>query len=85
MDARAIIVWIAIGLVAGLLANLVIGGAGSLLGALIAGLIGSVVGGWLAAQMNWRLNLGSALADQIAVSFVGAIIVLLVARLILHV
>lgn len=82
MDATAIIIWIVIGLVAGWLASIVVGGAGSLLGYLIAGLIGSVVGGWLAGQFNWSLNLGNPIVERIIISFIGAIIVLLVVRLI---
>ena len=84
MDAQGIVAWIIIGLVAGLLANLVVGGSGNLFATLITGLIGSIVGGWLSGQMNWRLNLGNALVDQIAVSFIGAVLFLIVARFVLH-
>jgi uncharacterized membrane protein YeaQ/YmgE (transglycosylase-associated protein family) len=60
-----------------------VGGAGGLIGYLVAGLIGSVVGGWLAARLNWRLNLGNAFVEQLIISAVGAIIVLIVARVII--
>ena len=82
-QARSFIIWIVIGLIAGWLASLVVGGAGGLLGYLVAGLIGSVVGGWLAARLNWRLNLGNAFVEQLIISAVGAIIVLIVARLVM--
>jgi uncharacterized membrane protein YeaQ/YmgE (transglycosylase-associated protein family) len=49
---------------------------------LIAGLIGSVVGGFLAQQLNIKLNLGSPFLEQIIISGVGAIIVLIIARII---
>jgi uncharacterized membrane protein YeaQ/YmgE (transglycosylase-associated protein family) len=79
---KALVAWIVIGLVAGLLATLIFPGNQNLVGALIAGVLGSVVGGLLARQFNLRPNLGSAIADQIAIAFVGALIVLLVAQII---
>jgi uncharacterized membrane protein YeaQ/YmgE (transglycosylase-associated protein family) len=82
-QARSFLIWIVIGLIAGWLASLIVGGAGGLIGYLVAGLIGSVVGGWLAARLNWRLNLGNAFVEQLIISAVGAIIVLIVARIII--
>ena len=81
MDARAIIIWCVIGIVAGFLASLVVGGGG-LVRYLITGLIGSFVGGFLAQQFNIKLGLGNALIEQIIVASVGAIIVVVLARLI---
>lgn len=81
-QTRSFVIWIIIGIVAGWLASLVVGGAGNLLGYLIAGLVGSVVGGWLAARFNWRLNVGNALVEQLIISAIGAIIVLIVVRII---
>ncbi len=81
-QARSFMIWIIIGVIAGWLASLVVGGAGNLLGYLIAGLVGSVVGGWLATRLNWRLNVGNALLEQLIISAVGAIIVLIVVRII---
>ncbi len=78
----SVIVWIIIGLVAGLLANLVVGGATGLIGYLVAGLLGSLVGGFLARAFKIRLNVGSPIAEQIIISFVGAIVVLLIVRII---
>ena len=81
-QTQTIVIWVIIGLVAGWLASLVVGGSGGLLGYLVAGLIGSFVGGFLARQFDIRLNLGNALVEQIVVSAVGAMIVLVVAHLI---
>ena len=81
MDARAIIIWCVIGIVAGFLASLVVGGGG-LIRYLITGLIGAFVGGFLAQQFNIKLGLGNALIEQIIVATVGAIIVVVLARLI---
>jgi uncharacterized membrane protein YeaQ/YmgE (transglycosylase-associated protein family) len=81
-QTQSIVIWIIIGLIAGFLASLVVGGAGGLIGYLVAGLIGSVVGGFLARQFDIRLNLGNALVEQIVISAIGAIIVLVIARII---
>jgi len=61
----------------------VVGGGGGLLGWLIAGLIGSVVGGFLAQQLKINLKLGNPFLEQVIISFGGAIIVLIVARVII--
>lgn len=82
MDAKSIVVWIIIGLIAGWLASIVVGGGGGLIGYIIAGLIGSVVGGFLANLLNIRLNLGNAFVEQIIIAFLGAIVVLIIAQII---
>lgn len=81
MDLQALAVWALVGIVAGWLASLVVGGGG-LIRYLVTGLIGAFVGGFLAQQFGISLNLGSAIVDQIVVATVGAIIVVLLARLI---
>jgi uncharacterized membrane protein YeaQ/YmgE (transglycosylase-associated protein family) len=81
-QTRSIVSWVVIGLIAGFLASLVVGGAGSLFGWLIAGLIGSVVGGFLAQQLNIKLNLGNPFIEQLVISVGGAIVVLIIARII---
>jgi uncharacterized membrane protein YeaQ/YmgE (transglycosylase-associated protein family) len=82
MDAKSIVVWIVIGLIAGWLASIVVGGDGGLIGYIIAGLIGSVVGGFLANLLNIKLNIGNAFVEQTVVAFLGAIVVLIIARII---
>ncbi|WP_421723630.1 GlsB/YeaQ/YmgE family stress response membrane protein [Bauldia sp.] len=81
-QTKGIIAWIIIGLIAGLVASLIVGGAGSIIGWLIAGLIGSVVGGFLAQRFDIKLNLGNPFFEQVIVSIVGAIIVLIIAQII---
>jgi len=79
---KSILAWIVIGLIAGWLASIVVGGGGSLIGYIIAGLIGSVVGGFLAQQLNIKLSLGNAFVEQVIISFLGAMVVLIIARII---
>jgi uncharacterized membrane protein YeaQ/YmgE (transglycosylase-associated protein family) len=82
-QSNAIVSWIIIGLLAGGLASIVVGGGGGLLGWLIAGLIGSLVGGFLAQQLKINLNFGNPFLEQLVISLGGAIIVLIVARIII--
>ncbi|MCB1503318.1 MAG: GlsB/YeaQ/YmgE family stress response membrane protein [Bauldia sp.] len=81
-QTRAIVAWIVIGLIAGFVASLIVGGGGGIIGWLIAGLIGSVVGGFLARQLNLKLNTGNLFLDQVIIAIVGAIIVIIIARII---
>jgi uncharacterized membrane protein YeaQ/YmgE (transglycosylase-associated protein family) len=82
MDAQALIIMLVVGDIAGWLASLVVGGPWGLLGYIIAGIIGGVVGGWLLNALKININLGSPLVNSIVVSFIGAVIVILIARLI---
>ena len=82
IEWRDLAVWAVLGLLAGAIADVFVPGSGGLLGYLFAGLVGSVVGGYLARQFNIRLNLGSAFVEQMIISVIGAIIVLVVVRII---
>jgi len=81
-QAKGIIAWIIIGLIAGWLASIVVGGGGGLIGYLIAGLIGSLVGGFLAQLFKIDLKFGNPFFEQLLISFVGAVIVLIIAHII---
>ena len=81
MNTQQIVTIVIIGIVAGFLASLVVGGGG-LLRYLITGVLGAFVGGWIFSAAGWKLNLGSEIVDQIAVSAIGAIVLVLLARLI---
>jgi uncharacterized membrane protein YeaQ/YmgE (transglycosylase-associated protein family) len=82
LDAQQLIIWAIIGIVAGWLASVVIGGGGGLLRYLITGLIGAFVGGFVFQAAGWRLNLGNPWLEQIVIAFVGAIIVMIIARIV---
>jgi uncharacterized membrane protein YeaQ/YmgE (transglycosylase-associated protein family) len=81
MDMRSILIFLGIGLLAGFLASLIVGGSG-LITYLLSGVIGSFVGGYLFSALNINLGIKNDLARHVITSTVGAIIVLLVARLI---
>jgi uncharacterized membrane protein YeaQ/YmgE (transglycosylase-associated protein family) len=80
-NLRAVLVFLGIGLVAGFLASLVVGGGG-LLTYLASGVIGSFVGGYLFSALNINLGIKSDLVRQTITATVGAIIVVIIARLI---
>jgi uncharacterized membrane protein YeaQ/YmgE (transglycosylase-associated protein family) len=82
LNAQQILIWLVIGIIAGWLASLVVGGGGGLIRYLITGIIGAFVGGVVFSAAGWRLNLGSEWLDQIVIAAIGAIIVVILARLI---
>ena len=76
-----VVTWIIVGLVAGLLASLVMGGIGyGILGDIVVGILGALFGGWLFAQMGWGTPF-AGLAGAIFVAFIGAVVLLLIIRL----
>jgi uncharacterized membrane protein YeaQ/YmgE (transglycosylase-associated protein family) len=76
-----VLTWIIVGLVAGLLASLVMGGIGyGILGDIVVGILGALIGGWLFGQMGWGTPFGG-LAGAIFVAFIGAIVLLVIIRL----
>lgn len=79
--AQGWIVFLLIGLVAGFLASLVVGGGG-LIGCLVSGVIGAFVGGFLFHWFGISLGIENVLVVEIIHATVGAIIVVLLARLI---
>jgi uncharacterized membrane protein YeaQ/YmgE (transglycosylase-associated protein family) len=83
MNAQQLIIMAAVGIVAGWLASFVVGGPSGLVAYLVTGLIGAFVGGWLFNAAGWKLNLGSDLLEWIVTSAIGAIIVVILARMIL--
>jgi uncharacterized membrane protein YeaQ/YmgE (transglycosylase-associated protein family) len=80
-NTRQLLIWALIGLIAGWLASLVVGGGG-LLRNLIIGLIGAFVGGFVFSAAGWKLNLGNEWLEQIVIAAIGAIIVVILARVI---
>ncbi len=80
-DAQAILLFAVIGIVAGWLASIVVGGGG-LVHYLISGVIGSFVGGYLLNALNINIGIRNELAAQIVTATIGAIVVVLIARLV---
>lgn len=81
MDTRAIAITLIIGAVAGFLASFLVGGGG-LIQYLVSGVLGAFVGSWLLGTLGVSLGIANPLLSQIATSTIGAIVVVLIARLI---
>lgn len=83
MDARTrqIVITIVIGLVAGWLASLVVGGSG-IVTYIVSGVIGAFVGTFVLGALGVRIRLGNAILEQIVTAAIGAIIVVIIARII---
>ncbi|MEO1694521.1 MAG: GlsB/YeaQ/YmgE family stress response membrane protein [Pseudomonadota bacterium] len=78
---QRILVFVVIGIVAGFLASLIVGGGG-LVQYLVSGVLGAFVGGYLLGAANINLGIKNALVAQIVTATIGAIIVVIIARLI---
>jgi uncharacterized membrane protein YeaQ/YmgE (transglycosylase-associated protein family) len=81
MEMRSILVIVLVGLVAGWLASFVVGGGG-ILRYIVSGVVGSFVGSFLFRQLNVNLGIGNPLLSDILVATIGAIVVVLLARLV---
>jgi uncharacterized membrane protein YeaQ/YmgE (transglycosylase-associated protein family) len=77
-----ILMWIVVGLVAGVLASLIVGGSGyGIVGDIIVGIVGAFIGGFVFRQAGWSAPFGG-LAGTIFVAFIGALILLVILRLV---
>jgi uncharacterized membrane protein YeaQ/YmgE (transglycosylase-associated protein family) len=80
MSLEQVLIWIVIGAIAGLVANAVVGGLHSgLWGAIIIGILGALLGGWLLPRLGF--NPGGGFIGEIITAFIGAIVLLLILRL----
>ena len=81
MDIRSLIIFLIIGVVAGWLAGQVVRGGGfGLIGDLVVGVIGALIAGFLFPRLG--IGLGGGIVSAIISSAIGAIILLVVVRLV---
>ena len=80
MTIETILLWIAVGLVAGWLASAVVGGGMGVVGDIVIGIVGAFLGGLIFRGLHIGTPL-SGIAGTIFVAFIGAIVLLLVLRL----
>ena len=81
MTLETILIWAVIGLIAGWLASAVVGGGYGIVGDIVVGVVGSFLGGFIFRS----LGVGSpfaGIAGTIFVAFIGAIVLLLLLRLV---
>jgi uncharacterized membrane protein YeaQ/YmgE (transglycosylase-associated protein family) len=81
MSLETLLLWVVIGLIAGWLASAVVGGGFGLVGDIVVGVVGAFLGGFIFRA----LHIGTpfrGLPGTIFVAFIGAIVLLLILRLI---
>ena len=83
VDAQTVVIILVVGLVAGWLASFVVGGYGAVR-YLVTGVLGAIVGSYLFAALNIRMPIGDPLVARIVIAAIGAIVLVLVARLIVR-
>ena len=77
MDGMSILVWLGIGLIAGIIAKLVMGDRFGWIVTILLGIVGAFVGGWLSGLLGGPAVTGFNLIS-ILVAAGGAIVVLLI-------
>jgi uncharacterized membrane protein YeaQ/YmgE (transglycosylase-associated protein family) len=82
MDITAIIIWVVVGIIAGWIAGKIVRGTGfGMIGDFVIGIIGAVIGGWLLPRIGVVSIVGQAFVDMILFAAIGAVILLIVLRL----
>jgi uncharacterized membrane protein YeaQ/YmgE (transglycosylase-associated protein family) len=77
-----IIIWLIVGAIAGWLAGMVVKGGGfGLIGDIVVGIVGAFIAGWLFPQIGVPL-FGGDVIGAIIDAFIGAVILLVIIRLI---
>ncbi len=81
MAGETLLIWLVVGAVAGWLAGVIVKGGGfGLVGDIVVGIAGAFIGGWLFPKLG--IVLASGLAGVIITATIGAVVLLLVLRLI---
>jgi uncharacterized membrane protein YeaQ/YmgE (transglycosylase-associated protein family) len=81
MSGESLLIILVVGLIAGWLASrLVSGGGYGLVGDLCIGIVGALIGNWLLPQLG--IHLGTGMLTAIVSATIGAVILLLVLRLV---
>jgi len=81
MPVETLLIWLSVGAVAGWLAGAIVKGGGfGLFGDIVVGIVGAFVGGWMLPRLGVQLGVG--LVSIIASATIGAVVLLLVLRLI---
>ena len=81
MTLEGILIWLFVGLVAGLLASFVVGGGFGLVGDILVGIAGAFIGGAIFNALDIGTPFGG-IAGTIFVAFIGAVVLLAVLRLV---
>lgn len=81
MTTEGLLIFLIVGAIAGWLAGMIVKGGGfGLIGDIVVGVIGAFIAGWLFPRIGFHL--GTGIAASIVSAMIGAIVLLLVVRLI---
>ena len=81
MSNESLLIILGVGLIAGWLAGQIVQGTGfGIVGDLIVGIVGAFIGSWLLPQLG--IHLGSGIIAAIINATIGALILLLIIRLV---
>ena len=81
MGIETLLLWVAIGLIAGWLASALVGGGMGVVGDIVVGIVGAFVGGFLFRALGVHAPFHGFAATTF-VAFVGAVVLLLLLRLV---
>jgi uncharacterized membrane protein YeaQ/YmgE (transglycosylase-associated protein family) len=81
MSVETLLLWIVIGLVAGWLASAIVGGGYGVIGDIVVGVVGAFLGGFIFRALHIASPF-HGLAGTIFVAFIGAVVLLVILRLI---
>jgi uncharacterized membrane protein YeaQ/YmgE (transglycosylase-associated protein family) len=80
MSGESLLIILFVGLVAGWLSGKIVDGAGfGLIGDIAVGIVGALIGSWVMPRLG--LHLGSGIVSAIIVATIGAVLLLVVVRL----
>ncbi len=81
IPVEVLLIWLLVGAVAGWLAGVIVKGGGfGLVGDIVVGIVGAFLGGWLLPRLG--LHLGAGIVSIILSATIGAVVLLLIIRLI---
>ena len=81
MTLETLLIWLVVGLIAGWLASAVAGGGFGLIGDIVIGVVGAFIGGFIFRGLHIHVPWGG-IPGTILVAFVGALVLLVILRVI---
>jgi uncharacterized membrane protein YeaQ/YmgE (transglycosylase-associated protein family) len=81
MSLETVLLWAVVGLIAGWLASVIVGGGFGVIGDIVVGIVGAFIGGFVFRALGVG-PVFSGIPGRIFVAFVGAVLLLLLLRLI---
>jgi len=81
MSFETFLLWVVVGAIAGWLASALVGGGFGLIGDILVGVVGAFIGGWLFHAAGWHAPF-HGIAGTIFIALVGAVILLLILRVV---